>query len=454
MNKRTLLKPAALLLAILMTAAVFLPFVGVRNTKADDYDSRVVDDADVLSASEEQKLANELDRVSYLYDADFAVVTVNSTKGQSMQNYAEEFFTSRRFSNLDNGGILLLLNFGTHKYWICTYLTGKDAVSEEAGLAYIEHKMVDEFYVGDYYKGFLNFADACGDLYRWYKAGTVLTRSNYDELTGGNPHDDRLVDGANLLSFSEETELRGLLNRLSEENRFEIAIVTMNRYISKSLGDYAGEYYDEHYYGYNAARDGVLMVINMYDRGYYICTTGYGMSAIDPYLSSLENAFIPYLKKDDFAGGFTAFANKAAQLAGSYDIENDHRSYLEDQYIYSKGSSTNTGGGVSEEEPVNYGLAAIVTGLIGMLVGWISTGAMRSKLNSVSRQDGATQYLRNNRFTLAEREDIFLYSNVTKTRIQTDDSSRGSYGGSFGGGGGSFGGGGGSSSHGGGGGHF
>ena len=53
---------------------------------------RLVDDADLLTDSEEQELNTELDEISEKQQCDVVVVTKNSLDGKSAQDYADDFF--------------------------------------------------------------------------------------------------------------------------------------------------------------------------------------------------------------------------------------------------------------------------------------------------------------------------------------------------------------------------
>ena len=88
--------------------------------------------------------------------------------------------------------------------------------------------------------------------------------------------------------------------------------------------------------------------------------------------------------------------------------------------------------------------------LVGAIIGLIALLIARRGMNTVKSKGSATDYVRQNTFRITGRQDIFLYSNVTKTRRDTDsDSSAGHSGGgssvhtsssghSHGGGGGHF----------------
>ena len=85
--------------------------------------------------------------------------------------------------------------------------------------------------------------------------------------------------------------------------------------------------------------------------------------------------------------------------------------------------------------------------VLGFLIALIVVACMKAKLKTVRPATRAADYVRRDSLSLSDSRDLFLYSNVTKTRIQQESSSSGgggssvhtsSSGSSHGGGGGKF----------------
>ena len=66
----------------------------------------------------------------------------------------------------------------------------------------------------------------------------------------------RVVDNANLLTASEEQELEKYLDSISEDLKFDIAVVTTDTINGKTPMAYADDFYDYNGYGYGDDRDG------------------------------------------------------------------------------------------------------------------------------------------------------------------------------------------------------
>lgn len=65
-------------------------------------------------------------------------------------------------------------------------------------------------------------------------------------------------------------------------------------------------------------------------------------------------------------------------------------------------------------------IAVCISVVIGIIIGFIGSGIMKSKLTSVRYQSGAADYIVPDSFKLNDSRDVYLYSTVTKTERQTD----------------------------------
>ena len=75
--KKTKMKIMSLLLS--MVLFLFVPFLNLQ--AATDHPARLVDQAELLTAEEQQQIQAKLDEVSELHHCDAVVMTVNSLQG-------------------------------------------------------------------------------------------------------------------------------------------------------------------------------------------------------------------------------------------------------------------------------------------------------------------------------------------------------------------------------------
>lgn len=231
-----------------------------------------------------------------------------------------------------------------------------------------------------------------------------------------------LVDDADLLSDSEENEIEQQLDAVSEKYGMEVVIVTVWGLDGKSAMAYADDYYD--YNGY--LEDGILLLISMEDRDWWISTSGEGKRDFtDAGLDYIAEKIIPDLSNGDYDWAFTTYVQLCDEFIGQarngqpYDVGN------------------------MPAEAFAWGTAALIAFVPAFIIALITVLIMKSKLKSVHKQDTASAYTRNESLHLTEQKDRFLYvhhSRTVKPKNNSGGSSthRSSSGSSHGGSGGKF----------------
>lgn len=125
---------------------------------------RLVDQADLLSSSEERALLKELDEVSERLGFDVVVVTAMTLGGKSPRAYADDFFDYNGYGfGSAADGALLLVSMEDRDWWISTYGYGITAITK-AGISYIGEKLVPYLKGGKYAEAFSAYADWCESL--------------------------------------------------------------------------------------------------------------------------------------------------------------------------------------------------------------------------------------------------------------------------------------------------
>lgn len=263
---------------------------------------------------------------------------------------------------------------------------------------------------------------------------TIQNIGGYNTTVGKNntlilENRTRVVDMAELMDNTEKSSLLSKLDEISERQQLDVVVVTVNTLDNKTPADYADDFYDYNGYGFGSGKDGILLLVSMEDRDWYISTTGYGITAItDKGIEYISDQFLPKLSDGDYYESFVEYANQCdkfitqAKTGKPYDVGNMPK----------------------EPFPV---FSAIVTGLVvGLIAALIITSMMKGKLKTVRMQKSASDYVKKNSMKVTNRQDLFLYSHVDKTRRETSSSHGGggssthisSSGSSHGGGGGKF----------------
>lgn len=259
----------------------------------------------------------------------------------------------------------------------------------------------------------------------------------------------RVVDEAGLLTESEITDLSETINDLIAQYQMDVVILTVDSLGYKSAQDYADDYYDENGYGVGGDYSGVLLLISMEDRDWWISTCGDAIYAITDYgIESLFSEMSLYLSADMFYEAFDAYLDALPEYFEAYEDGNPIDGYIgsyDGPGSYSPGNADDV---VYYEKSEGSFLGNFfISLLIGLVVALIAVLIMRGQMNTKRAQYSAGAYLKQGSYDLRVHRDLFLYSNVSKTpRPKDTGGSRGggssthrsSGGRSHGGGGGKF----------------
>lgn len=127
---------------------------------------------------------------------------------------------------------------------------------------------------------------------------------------------EKVYDFANLYTDSQEKKLYNIVTDYIDVVDMDLAIVTIDSNQKTSTEAYAQDFYDYNSFGFNDTYDGILFLIDMQNREFYMVTTGY---AITMYTDAridlcLDEAF-DYIASGDYYNGTVAFIDKAQSFA-------------------------------------------------------------------------------------------------------------------------------------------
>lgn len=244
---------------------------------------------------------------------------------------------------------------------------------------------------------------------------------------------ERVFDYADVLSDAEEDSLREVIAKKEVETRSDIVIVTLNETLEEYVKPYeeiigpvstdkwvmvyADNFYEEHKFGFNKPiGDGTLLLDNWYreaDGGVYswMLTSG---NVMDTFSSGMINNVLDF--------------SLAVVEDSPYDAYYRFVCEYENTYVQDDGEVLN---------PMVLILGSFVIAVIFFVINGIGRRGKKTTTSST--------YVAGGRPVIRLREDRFIRTSVTKTRIQSDSSSGGGGGGggshrssggsSFGGGG-------------------
>ena len=223
-----------------------------------------------------------------------------------------------------------------------------------------------------------------------------------------------LVDEAGLLSEEESSTLINKLEEISQRQKNEVAVVTVNSLEGKTAEAYADDYYDYNGYGYGENDDGLLLLVSMGEREWAVTTYGYchTVAFTDAGLDYISSEFRRKLSSGEYAKAFDCFADLCddfltqAATGEPYDVDNMPKGKVSPFWLY--------------------------TDLV--VAFFISFGIVKGKarnLKSVKKQESAKAYERGGSLSLRRSTDSFVNRIVTQKTIRNEKySSSGSSGGS------------------------
>jgi len=374
------------ILTFLLTLIIaMIPF----SIKAED-EHVIVDDINdyFSSASEYRQLESELQQIEADYSTGIYIILDRSIT--DVTSYAKDFLSS-----LNGDSVVLAVS--------------EDGYSLQASGSHAGPVLNAETSLWNSYNDARTYSDGIRAFYR-----SVVQIIAKDNVVEGVTEYRYIVDDAYLLSGDERGRLEEKLSALSAKYGIDFVVHTTD-----STGGVSQEAYADDYYDYNGYRDdGVLLLVDMGDRYIYISTKGEGIDLLTDYglnliLDEVEEGMID----GDYYQAFSDFADKTEELIISGR----------------KGDIVDVDPDAGEKEQKRFGLGNVgISALISAIASLITTGSMKGKMKTVSRQRYARNYVVNDSFVLTGASDMLVDKHVSRSRIVHDDDHR-----SHGGGGGS-----------------
>ena len=210
----------------------------------------------------------------------------------------------------------------------------------------------------------------------------------------------RIVDDAGLLTADETQLLEDAAYEFRDMYGLDAVILTVDDLGGRSIASFADDFYDYQGYGVGSEYSGLILVVAMAERELYISTCGEAIQRLnDRELDEIIGAVSSELSNGNYYDAFQLFFGFTI-LSVDFDAG---------QIYY------------EEEAGINWLLSI----LIGTAAAGIAVAVMAGSMNTKRRQHSAGSYLREGSYDLKNRQDIFLYSNVSKVRREQNSGSRG-----------------------------
>lgn len=220
-----------------------------------------------------------------------------------------------------------------------------------------------------------------------------------------------VVDDAGLLASDEIAALETRAREISEAHGMDVVIWTTDETDDQAIRYRAADFYDYSGYGQGTDHDGVMLMLSMAERNWFILTTGSGIRAFTDYGIQWIGADIrPALSDGNYAAAFDRFLSDAedfilqAQAGDPYDVDNEPDSLSPLQKLL-----------------ITLGVIAAVSLVITLIVMHV----LKRQLHSARPQTTANRYVRDGSLRMRAPLDLFLYQTQTRRKIEKSDSDSG-----------------------------
>ena len=224
-----------------------------------------------------------------------------------------------------------------------------------------------------------------------------------------------LADGAQLLKGSERIAVLNELGNIERKYGVRLAVVTVKTTNKVKIGDYANQLLDSTYT--DGKNGNMVLVLAMDTRDYYVATDKAMRQRISDKgsLPVLEEKFLPLLKEKKYAEAFKVYALESGELLAYYEAN---------------------GKAYDPHDAFSWTALLIALALIGG--GFLIRRYLISTMSNVAPALAASAYLDEDSFDLTEKEDTFLFMNVSRVakakksgRNDSTDENHGGGGGKF-----------------------
>lgn len=226
--------------------------------------------------------------------------------------------------------------------------------------------------------------------------------SGYDEQTFHDPSDimistgTRVEDFAGLLSSSERIVLQKQFDEISRRQQLDIVVVTVDSLEQRSAMEYADDFFDYNGYGFGENHDGIILLVSMEERDWWISTTGYGITVFtDAGLEYIADRVVPKLSNGQYAKAFEIFGEKC------------------DQFITQARTGEPYDVGNMPKEPFRFGLCLLISLVIGLFTAGCVVWGLKGQLITVHAQSGAKYYSLSGTPQLTTNKETYLYSTMS-----------------------------------------
>jgi len=414
---------STLLALLLLCLSIFVLAVPKAADAAGIGNARVIDEMNLLSDADVQKLDAQLAAVERKHHIRILAAIASDWKDKPLKPLAENIIKTIAPDG-ENGAVLLLLSVdeSNYAYYVATDAKLSTRITDGDGIDYLIDQSIPSVKKRQYAEGFTAFGAAVDEVLTYYQregkpftTGAALS-AVARAVADGTPASDgsglgavRVIDESDLLSDAEEQALDAKLAAYEAAHGIRILVGTVKNTHNQVLGKVANAVVDRIVDG--GANGTIVLLLAPKERDFYISTDNKMRTRItdDSGIEHLAEQFVPSLKENKYAEGFTAFAATVDEMVTYYEKEG--KPFNPDAFLFT--------------------IVTLVGALIpAAIVYWFILANLSDSMLSVRSAHEADDYVERGSFRLTHRADIFLRtteSRETKYKETSSSSSSGSY---------------------------
>lgn len=229
--------------------------------------------------------------------------------------------------------------------------------------------------------------------------------SAWEVCAAESGEDAWVKDEAGLLTDEETASLKEMCLDIYDQYAVMAVIVTVDDFGGGNIESWESNLYES--WGYAQDDACIMLAVSMAERDWGIQTFGYAREAFTTYgRERIAELMLPQLSDGDYYGAFSTYL----ELVDTFLHEAATEEAFSDDHTYQESVS-----------PVWIVLGAFV---ISLVISLLIVLSWKKSMNTRIRQESAAEYLVRDSVDVREREDLFLYRNLHRTRRQKDTGSR------------------------------
>ena len=405
---------SALLALLLLCLAVVTLALARSASAAGIGNARVIDEMNILSDAEAQKLDASLAAVERTHHIRILAAVVGEWKDKPLPPLAANIIKTIAPGG-ENGAILLLLSPENRSYYVATDTKMQTRITDE-GIEHLTEKFLPDFESKNFAAMFTAFGATTDEMLTYYEkegrpyTGTGALSAVARAVAGGGSQAKsgaslgalRVVDESDLLSDAEEQALDTKLAAYEQAHGIRILIGTVKNTHGEVLGKVANAVVDR--ISDDGANGTIVLLLAPRQRDFYISTENKMRERITDGdgIDYLAEQFVPALKENKYGEGFTAFAAAVDEMVTYYEKEG--KPYNPNDFMLT--------------------VATLVAALIAAAITYfIALDELSTSMRTVMKAYEADDYLERGSFRLTHKDDVFLRTTKSYQKKHKEETS-------------------------------